>query len=159
MAVHAAPRRPQVSIGYRHILVPVVDNAASDEAVDVACRLAAERHGSIAVTTVVEVPPQLPLDAYMDEEDEDAHALLARAQAIAESYGVDVSTCVVHARDAAEAIVEQARRTGVELLVVGGVCGGRRFRGTVRDVLKKAPCRVALIAARDRPGDTRLPVR
>jgi nucleotide-binding universal stress UspA family protein len=94
------------------------------------------------------VPPQLPLDAHMDEEDEDAHALLARAHAIAESYGVDVQTCVVHARDAAEAIVEQARRTGVELLVVGGVCGGRRFRGTVRDVLKKAPCRVALIAAR-----------
>jgi nucleotide-binding universal stress UspA family protein len=152
MAVRAAPtpRRPRVSNGYRRILVPVVDDTVSVEAVDVACRLAAERHGSITVTTVVEVPPQLPLDAHMDEEDEDAHAVLARAQAVADSYGVDVSSCVVHARDAAEAIVEQARRTGAELLVVGGTCGGRRIRGTIRDVLRKAPCRVALIAARPR---------
>jgi nucleotide-binding universal stress UspA family protein len=148
MAVSAAPRRPLVETGYRHILVPVVDNAASDEAVDVACRLAADRHGSITVTTVVEVPPQLPLDAHMDEEDEDARALLARAQAVGESYGVDVSTCVVHARDAAEAIVEQARRSGAEILVVGGVRRGRGFRGTIRQVLKKAPCRVAVITAR-----------
>ena len=148
MAVSTAPRRPVVAAGYRRILVPVVDNAVSDEAVDVACRLAAERHGTITVTTVVEVPPQLPLDAHMDEEDEDARVVLARAQAVGESYGVDVQACVVHARDAAEAIVEQARRTGAELLVVGGACGGRRLRGTIRDVLRKAPCRVALIAAR-----------
>ena len=154
MAVRAAPWRPLVATGYRRILVPVVDNTASDEAVDVACRLAAERHGSITVTTVVEVPPQLPLDAHMDEEDEDAHAVLARAQAIAEAYGVDVSTCVVHARDAAEAIVEQARRTGAEILVVGGARQGRGltrstpFRGTIRDVLRKAPCRVLVIASR-----------
>jgi nucleotide-binding universal stress UspA family protein len=161
MAVRAAPapRRPLVAGGYRRILVPVVDDAASMEAVDVACRLAAERHGSINVTTVVEVPPQLPLDAHMDEEDEDAHAVLARAQALAETYGVDVTPCVVHARDAAEAIVEQARRTGAELLVVGGTCGGRRIRGTIRDVLRKAPCRVALIAAKDRRGGSRLPAR
>jgi nucleotide-binding universal stress UspA family protein len=150
MAVRTAPasRRPRVATGYRRILVPVVDNAASAEAVDVACRLAAERRGTITVTTVIEVPTQLPIDAHMDEEEEDAHALLARAQAIAETYGVDVTPCVVHARDAAEAIVEQARRTGAELLVVGGTCGGRRLRGTIRDVLRKAPCRVALIAAR-----------
>jgi nucleotide-binding universal stress UspA family protein len=149
MAVRTAPapRRPLVAGGYRRILVPVVDDDASVEAVDVACRLAAERHGSITVTTVVEVPPQLPLDAHMDEEDEDAHAVLARAQAIAEAYGVDVTPCVVHARDAAEAIVEQARRTNAELLVVAGMCGGRRVRGTIRDVLRKAPCRVALVAA------------
>jgi len=161
MAVRAAPapRRPRVTTGYRRILVPVVDGTASVEAVDVACRLAAERHGSITVTTVVEVPPQLPLDAHMDEEDEDAHAVLARAQAVAETYGIDVTPCVVHARDAAEAIVEQARRTGAELLVVGGTCGGRRIRGTIRDVLRKAPCRVALIAARDRSAGSRPPAR
>jgi nucleotide-binding universal stress UspA family protein len=159
MAVGTAPRRPVVAAGYRRILVPVVDDAVSVEAVDVACRLAAERHGMITVTTVVEVPPQLPLDAHMDEEDEDARALLARAQAIAETYGVDATACVVHARDAAEAIVEQARRTGAELLVVGGTCGGRRVRGTIRDVLRKAPCRVALIAAQDRRAGSRLRAR
>ena len=161
MAVRAAPapQRPPVAAGSRRLRVPVVDDAVSVEAVDVACRLAAERHGTITVTTVIEVPTQLPLGAHMDEEEEDARALLARAQAIAEAYGVDVTPCVVHARDAAEAIVEQARRTGAELLVVGGACGGRRIRGTIRDVLRKAPCRVALIAARDRPAGSRLPAR
>ena len=168
MAVRTVRRQPRVSTGYRRILVPVVDNSGSEEAVDVACRLAAERHGSLTVTTVVEVPTQLPLDAHMDEEEEDARAVLARAQAIAASYGVDVSTCVVHARDAAEAIVEQARRTGAEILVVGGVRRGRGlarpapFRGTIRDVLRKAPCRVLVIAAqapRDSRGGSRLPAR
>src|SRR2546430_9090690 len=148
MAVRTVRRQPRVSTGYRRILVPVVDNSGSEEAVDVACRLAAERHGSITLTTVVEVPPQLPLDAHMEEEDEDAHAVLARAQAIAETYGVDVTPCVVHARDAAEAIVEQARRTGAELLVVGGVCGGRRGPRAIRDVLRQAPRRRAPLAAR-----------
>ncbi|TML60767.1 MAG: hypothetical protein E6G22_10530 [Actinobacteria bacterium] len=156
MAVRTASPRPRVSVGYRRVLVPVVDSSASDEAVDVACRLAAERHGSITVTTVVEVPTQLPLDAHMHEEEEDARAVLARAQAVAESYGVDVSTCVVHARDAAEAIVEQARRSGAEILVVGGVRRGRGFRGTIRDVLRKAPCRVAVIAARQEPQGPRV---
>src|SRR2546423_14305463 len=93
MAVSTAPSRSRVAAGYRRILVPVVADAVSVEAVDVACRLAAERHGSITLTTVVEVPPPLPLDAHMDEEDEDAHAVLARAQAIAETYGVDVTPC------------------------------------------------------------------
>jgi nucleotide-binding universal stress UspA family protein len=45
------------------------------------------------------------------------------------------------------AIVETARRTDAEIVVVGGACRGRRFRGTIRDVLKKAPCRVLVIAA------------
>jgi len=164
MAVLSArPRpRPRVSIGYRRILVPVVDNPESAEAVDVACRLAAERHGSITVLTVVEVPPQLPLGAHMLEEEEDAHAVLARAQAIGESYGVDVTPCVVHARDAAEAIVEHARRGGAEIVVVGGVRRRRGFSGTIRDVLKKAPVRVLVIAAqapRGSRGGSRLPAR
>jgi len=148
MAVRTATLRPRVSVGYRRILVPVVGSPESFEAVDVACRLAAERHGSITALTVVEVPPQLPLGAYMLEEEEDARALLTRAQAVGESYGVDVSPCLVHARDAAEAIVEHARRTEAEIVVVCGVRRGRGFRGTIRDVLKKAPCRVLVIAAR-----------
>src|SRR5213593_3191627 len=103
MAVLSIHRRPQprVLVGYRRILVPVVDNPESAEAVDVACRLAAERHGSLAVVTVIEVPPQLPLDAHMLEEEEDAHAVLVRAQAIGASYVVDVSTSILRARDAA----------------------------------------------------------
>jgi nucleotide-binding universal stress UspA family protein len=155
MAVLAErPRpRPHVSVGYRRILVPVVDNPESAEAVDVACRLAAEKHGSLTVVTIVEVPPQLPLDAHMLEEEQDAHALLARAQAIGESYGVDVRPCVLRARDAAEAIVSHAARTGAEIVVVGGprrtggLARGAPFRGTIRDVLKKAPCRVLVIAS------------
>jgi len=148
MAVRTAPLRPRVSVGYLRILVPVVDNPESAEAVDVACRLAAEKHGALTVLTIVEVPPQLPLDAHMLEEEADAHALLARAQAIGESYGVDVTPRILRARDAAEAIVAHAERTGAEIVVVGAVRQRRGFRRTIRDVLKKAPCRVLVIAAR-----------
>ena len=43
-------------LGYRRIVVPISDNAESEKAVDVACRLAAEHGASITLVAVVEVP-------------------------------------------------------------------------------------------------------
>ena len=51
------------SIGYRSLLVPLADNAETDQALDVACRLAAEHRASITAVAVIEVPQVLPLVA------------------------------------------------------------------------------------------------
>src|SRR6185312_16125003 len=113
---------------------------------------------------VFEVPMALPLDSRVpDSELKRARKALARAKAVGEEYeGVEVATAVVRARRAGEAIVHEARRRGVEAIVLAAeeptrVGGGLRLGGkpglhdtfvgeTTRYVVNKAPCRVILTA-------------
>ena len=43
--------------GLTNVLVPVAGNRETEEAMDVACRLAADRRASVVALTVVEIPP------------------------------------------------------------------------------------------------------
>jgi nucleotide-binding universal stress UspA family protein len=155
-------KRATVAVGYRSILVPVADNAESEKAVDVACRLSAERGASIIAVAVIEVPSVLPLDAHMLEEEADARRVLTRAAAIGDSYGIRVSPRTVRGREAAAAIVDQAAATRCELIVIGAPrkrrFGNRAFvfGRTGEAVLKKAPCRVMVIAAPSEAADARV---
>ena len=135
---------------YSNILVPVAAGYPSDEAMDVACRLARERRSRIVAVTVVQVPLELPLDAYLPEQVAEADEQLDEARAIGESYGVNVVTRLVRARSAGRAIVEEAARRTAEIIVMGAPRRERRgrvFGATVDFVLKHAPCRVMVAAA------------
>src|SRR5919108_553505 len=70
---------PAVALEYRSILVPVRAGRESEEAIDFACRLAAERGSSIAAVTVVVVPLELPIDAELPEEEAAADEALDAA--------------------------------------------------------------------------------
>ena len=74
------------------------------------------RCASLTALTVVEVPVTVPMDAHMIEEETEAKRVLDLARAIAHGYGVSVSVRVVRARDAGEAIVEEARRANTEII-------------------------------------------
>jgi basic amino acid/polyamine antiporter, APA family len=141
------------ALEYRNILVPIAPGYPSDEAMDVACRLAAERRASIVAVTVVEVPLDLPLDAELPEQVAEANRQLDEARAIGDSYGVRVIGRIVRARRAGRAIVDEAARRGSEIVVMGAPrkAGGRRhaiFGDTVDFVLKHAPSRVMVAAGR-----------
>ena len=164
--------RPRQDAEYGSILVPIQGRPLDDDIVQTAGRLAAEENEDlgeggavIEALWVFEVPMALPLDARIpDEELKRARRALARAKAVGEEYeGVEVATAVVRARKAGEAIVHEAKRRGVEAIVLaaeekvltrgGMVMGGRAgmrdtFVGdTTRHVVNKAPCRVILTAA------------
>jgi basic amino acid/polyamine antiporter, APA family len=150
-------RAPVVIVGaqleYRSIIVPIAPGYPSDEAMDVACRLARERGSRIVAVTVIEVPLELPLDAYLPEEVQEANEQLDEARAIGESYGVNVIARLVRARNSGRAIVDEAVRRGSEIIVMGGprrvrLAAGRRaiFGDTVDFVLKHAPVRVMVAA-------------
>jgi APA family basic amino acid/polyamine antiporter len=146
---------PAVALEYRSIIVPVAPGYASDEAMDVACRLAAERGATIVALTVVEVPLELPLDADVPEQVAEANRQLDEAGAIAESYGVRFIPRLVRARYSGRAIVDEAARRDAEIIVMGGprrvrLAAGRKqiFGDTVDFVLKHAPCRVMVAAGR-----------
>ncbi len=139
--------------GYSSILVPLVGSPASERALEVACRLASERGATITAVSVIEVPPLLPLDAHMHEEERDARAVLAAAEAVADSYGISVAARILRAREAATAIVEQALTLEAQIVVLGAERKPRLrarapvFGRTVREVLKEAPCRVIVVGA------------
>jgi APA family basic amino acid/polyamine antiporter len=144
---------PSLTIDYRTIVVPVVRTGETEEALVAAARLAAERGATVAVVTVIEVPLVLPFDARMPEAEAEAESLLDDSQAIVESYGVRTVTRLLRARRAGPAIVEEARRRGSELVVLGAprrAVGGRRrlFGGTVDYVLRESPCRVLIAAGK-----------
>ncbi len=145
------PLGPALALEYRSILVPVVAGAESLEAVELAARLATERAGRIVLLRVIVVPLELPLDADLREQLEEADELLDAARAVAAPYGVRVSERVVRARHSGAAIIEEAERRGVEIIVLGARRGGGRgaiFGGTVDYVLKHAPSRVMVAAGR-----------
>jgi APA family basic amino acid/polyamine antiporter len=142
-----------LALEYRRIVVPVFDDEVSFEAMDVACRLAAERGAWVVAVTAVEVPLEQPLDEADPEAERQSNRLLDRASAIGELYGVRTVTRVERARNAGRAIVEEAERRQAEIIVLGAP---RRERAPIFDrqidfVLKHAPCRV-MVAAPPRPA-------
>jgi APA family basic amino acid/polyamine antiporter len=145
---------PAAALEYRNILVPVAPGYPSDEAMDLACRLATERRASIMALTAVEVPLELPLDADLPEEVAEANRQLDEARAIGDAYGVRVIGRIARTRNAGRAIVDEATRRGSEIIVMGGprrmrLRTGRRpiFGDTVDFVLRHAPCRVMVAAS------------
>jgi nucleotide-binding universal stress UspA family protein len=144
-----------LALEYRRIVVPVVPGRPSDDALDVACRLSAERGARVVALTVVEVPRELPLDAPLPDEERVANDELDEAVAIGDTYGVKVVARLVRGRSASSEIVREAERRGTEIIVLGSPRKGltrRRgvFGSTVDRVMRKAPCRVMVTAARDR---------
>jgi APA family basic amino acid/polyamine antiporter len=163
-------------VEYGSILVPVFGERLDDDIVGTAGRLASEEgeegEGGAMVEAlyVFEIPMSLPIDARVQPERvERARLALNRAKEVGEEYaGVEVATAMVRGRTVGAAIVTEARRRGVEAIVLaaeepsrirgGAILGGRRrtsdrFAGdTTRYVIEKAPCRVILTAAPGAPA-------
>ena len=145
---------PAAALEYRNVLVPVAPGHPADEAMDLACRLASERRATIVALTALELPLELPLDAYLPDEVAEANRQLDEARAIGETYGLKVTGRIGRTRNAGRAIVDEATRRGSEIIVMGGprrmrLRAGRRaiFGDTVDFVLRHAPCRVMVAAA------------
>jgi len=151
------------------ILVPIFGERLDDDIVGTAGRLAAEQADEgegvmLEAVWVFQIPMSLPIDARVpDERIAAARVALARAKEVGEEYeDVEVSTAMVRGRSVGAAIVSEAKRRGVEAIVLaaeaptrirgGAMLGGRgigsdRFAGDfTRYVIEKAPCKVILTA-------------
>jgi basic amino acid/polyamine antiporter, APA family len=157
-------------VEYGNILVPVFGTDLDDDIVSTAGRLAAaESDGGaegtrLEVIHVIEVPLTLPLDAELPPgREEEARRVVERAREVGEEYkNVTVTATVSRAREVGAGIVEAARRSGAEAIIVGGepptkIRGGAKLGGigaakpaeigaATEYVLKKAPCKVLLTA-------------
>jgi APA family basic amino acid/polyamine antiporter len=162
---------------YGSVLVPLFGNDLDDDIVQTAALLvsgeqtdeAAIDDATIEALWIFVIPMSLPLDASLPEAQiKHARQVLARAKAVGEEYtGVQVATATVRTRRAGYAIVDEARRRGVEAIVLGAeepslIRGGARLGGrggplegfvgdVTKYVIRKATCRVIVTApaARD----------
>ena len=135
---------------FSRILVPMKLGEIGEEMVATAVKLAQERGASVEALHVIRVPLDLPLDAELLEEEERAAASLVEAQLLGADHGVEVNGRTVRARSIGQAIVEEAERAEVDLIVLGSSPRWRRqsrfFSPTVDYVLKKAPAEVLIVA-------------
>jgi APA family basic amino acid/polyamine antiporter len=157
---------------YASVLVPLFGTALDEDIVHTAALLvsgeptdeAAIDAATIEAVWIFVIPMSLPLDARLPEAQiKAARQALSRAKAVGEEYaGVQVATATVRTRRAGYAIVDEARRRGVEAIVLGAEepsairggasLGGRgaRLENFVGDVTKyvisKANCRVIVTA-------------
>jgi basic amino acid/polyamine antiporter, APA family len=144
---------PALALEYRNLLVPVIPGKSSDAAMDVACRLAAERRARIIALNVLEVPLDQELGDHFGELEDLANAELDEAAAIGDSYGVRVLTRLERAHAAGPAIVAEADARNAEIIVLGSprklmtAHESAVFGSTVDYVLKHAHCRVMVTAA------------
>jgi basic amino acid/polyamine antiporter, APA family len=162
---------------YGSILVPLFGTDLDEDIIQTAALLVAGERtdeaefdtATIEAVWVFVIPMSLPIDARLPEAQvAQARQALARAKVVGEEYaGVHVATAMVRTRRAGYAIVDEARRRGVEAIVLGAeeptrIRGGGRLGGLggslenfVGDVTKyvvaKAGCRVIVTApaARD----------
>jgi APA family basic amino acid/polyamine antiporter len=168
----AALRMERDELEYGSILVPLTGTPLDDDMIQTAGRLAGQEidsglehpESTIEALWIFEVPMALPIDARLpDAQLERARAALRRAKAVGEEYeGVEVATATVRARRAGTAIVDEARRRGVQAIVLaaeepsrirgGALLGGRggpmdNFVGdATKYVVSKASCEVILTA-------------
>ncbi|MDO9352473.1 MAG: amino acid permease [Solirubrobacteraceae bacterium] len=154
------------------ILVPVFGRPLDDDIVQTAGRLARDRAldveesggAQIEAIWVFEIPMSLPIASAVDDDRlKLARKALARAKAVGEEYeGVLVATATVRTRRAGAGICDEAKRRGVEVIVMAAeepsrVRGGSMLGGTgdfsgralgpiTTYVITHAPCRVLLTA-------------
>jgi nucleotide-binding universal stress UspA family protein len=135
----------------KRILVPVKGVPVDDEAMRLAYTYAIAKKGkgrniSVDVVYVVEVPHALPLDAQVDEGIEKGEKALDHAERTAREMGLDVEASILQARSAGAAIVDMARESGSEMIVMAvpyhKKLGELDLGRTLPYVLKHAPCRV-----------------
>ncbi len=129
---------------YGSILVPLCGTRLDEDIVQTAALLVAGKPtddaeidtSTIEAVWIFEMPMSLPLDARLpDAQVKHARQALARAKAVGEEYaGVQVATATIRARRVGQAILEEARRRGVEAIVLGAeepsrIRGGSRLGG------------------------------
>ena len=145
------PRAAPVGSSIRRVLVPMKLGSIGEEMVATAIALAKEHGATVEAITVVAVPREHALDeALPGELAARAEASVAEARALGEENGVEVNAEAVPARSIGHAIVEEAVRREVDLIVLGSSARWRRqsrfFSPTVDHVLKHAPCEVLVVA-------------
>jgi nucleotide-binding universal stress UspA family protein len=139
------------AIAYRNIVVPLLEGEETEHALDLACRLAADRGARVVLVAPLVVERELPIDAHFEGRLTGLKERVESAAAVAGSYGVGVRREIVRTRPGSlgEDVVRVAAERRAELVVVGAPVDSRRgfrraFSTDVLLLVRDAPCRVMI---------------
>jgi len=136
-------------LAYGSVLVPIFGNDVSAGAL----RRAAKLVGADAIVDavyVIEVPPQLSLEAGMHEEEQLAQSLLDAARIRARESRLKVRTSVIRTRSPGAALVDEARQRGSEIIYfdMDHAPPAERVFGPITSyLLRVRPCRIVIETA------------
>jgi len=135
-----------VPLTYGSALLPIFSSDLSGQAIGSAAKLVGE--GAVVdCVYVLRVPAQLSIDAGMREEEERARNVLEAARLQGRRLGVKVESRIVRTREAGPALVEEARRSGADLIYLATVHAPPSEQGlgpTARYLLGHRPCRIVI---------------
>jgi nucleotide-binding universal stress UspA family protein len=129
------------------VMVALRDPESAESLVALACQVASGMDAELLALHVVEIPMATPIEADDEVLDRPGKAVLALAQQCAETrFSRKISTRLLRARRAGEAIVGEAQEQGIECLVMGHqrrtMVGEILLGSNVQYVARHAPCRV-----------------
>jgi K+-sensing histidine kinase KdpD len=129
------------------IAVVLAGDKLDSNLVYLGCQMARGARRKVHLLHVIEVPRALALPAVLAKEFERADELLNAAIHLAVKIGCEAGACVIQARDAGCAIVDEARDHRCSLLLIGLVRSKKHnvcddLGKTIPYVLAHAPCKV-----------------
>jgi APA family basic amino acid/polyamine antiporter len=133
-------------VEYESVLVAFEDHKFSPEAVGTAVRLASRRRRGIHVLVTITVPPNLPIDAPLPEEETRAASVIDSAR-VRGGRRVTGHWEKVRPGGAGRRIVEEARDIQARALVMSlppRRAGMSLFGKTLETILAERPCRVII---------------
>lgn len=142
---------------YRSAVVPIFGTDLDARAIRTAAKLVGE-HAEVDAIYVMRVPRHLSLDSPMEAEEQQAISVLEAARLLGRRVGLRVHTRLIRTRSPGAAIVEEAERTGAEIIYLGTAHAPpseRALGPTATYLLAHRPCRVVIEAP---PAEPRAPI-
>ena len=129
------------------VMVALRDTETAGSLTKLACQMANLVGTTVVALHVIEVPPGLPIDVEDPVFERPGAQVLALARQVASNnFPMRISTKLLKARNAGEAIVGEAEEQEIELLVIGyrhdHHLAEALLGSTVQHVTHHAPCRV-----------------
>ena len=132
------------------VIVALRDPESVESLMTLAIHLSNSMDAELVALHVVEVPLATPIEAEDEVFDHEGKEILAAARRVAERSSKKISTELLRAREAGEAIVGEAKDRGAGLLIMGyhrphpHALGELLLGSTAQYVAHHAPCRVII---------------
>jgi len=155
-AAVSAATSAQPDGGRYRVMVPLANPENQTDLITLAAAIAKQRNGTVVATHIVQVPDQTSLEYgrdHLDEFEQDPHEILDRAQADAETFGVDVERHVVLSHRSFEEVFDAATTYEADLVVMGWGPHSHdgRAESAIDELTETLPC--DFLVLRDRGFD------
>jgi APA family basic amino acid/polyamine antiporter len=145
--IERGARPPDFSeLAYRSALVPIFGTDVDADALAAAAKLV-DGEGTVDALYILQVPPQLSIEAGLEREEARGRSVLEVARMAGRRRNLHVRTGLLRTRNPARTILDEARRLNVEVIYLSTVhapVSERPLGPLSAHLLAERPCRVVI---------------